>query len=58
LDIEKAFNTTLQPLLLYEFKKLKFSASISKLSGSFPSNIKFSVPVKGEKPASRELKGG
>jgi hypothetical protein len=34
LDIEKAFDTTWQPGLLYKWSKLQFSTSLFKLIGS------------------------
>jgi hypothetical protein len=35
LDIEKAFDTTWQPGLLYKLSKLQFLTSLIKLIGSF-----------------------
>jgi hypothetical protein len=43
LDIEKAFDTTWHPGLLYKLPKLNFSASLVKLISSFFSNRKFSL---------------
>jgi hypothetical protein len=43
LDIEKAFDTTWHPSLLYKLSKLEFSAGIIKLISSFLSNRKFSL---------------
>jgi hypothetical protein len=35
LDIEKAFDTTWHPGLLYKLSKLQFSTSLIKLIGSY-----------------------
>jgi hypothetical protein len=50
LDIEKAFDTTWHSGLLYTYmlSTLEFSASFIKLIGSFLSQRKISVSVKGE----------
>jgi hypothetical protein len=48
LGIEKAFDTTWHPGLLYKLSELKFSASLIKLIASFLSNRKFKVSVEGE----------
>jgi hypothetical protein len=41
LDIEKAFDTTWHPGLLYKLSKMEFSTSLIKLIGSFLSKRKF-----------------
>jgi hypothetical protein len=46
--IEKAFDTTWQPGLLYKLSKLEFSISFIKLINFFLSQRKFSVSVNGE----------
>jgi hypothetical protein len=48
LDIEKAIYTTWNPGLLHKLSQLQFSASITKLIGSFPSVRKFRVSVEDE----------
>jgi hypothetical protein len=48
LDIEKAFDTTWEPGLLYKLSKLQFSTSLIKLIGSFLSQRKFRVSAEGE----------
>jgi hypothetical protein len=48
LDIERAFDTTWQPGLLYKLSKLQFCTSLIKLTGSFLSQRKFRVSVEGE----------
>jgi hypothetical protein len=58
LDIEKTFDTTWHPGLLYNLSKLEFSARIIKLISSFLSNRKFRVSVKGEKSTPREIQAG
>ena len=55
LDIEKAFDTTWHPGLLYKLLKLNFSVSTVKLIRSFLSNRKFKVSVEGEKSKPREI---
>jgi hypothetical protein len=60
LDIEKAFDTTWHPNLLYSYKlyKLKFSTSLIKLLSSFLSERKFRVSVKGEMSMHKEIQAG
>jgi hypothetical protein len=58
LDIEKAFDTTRQPGLLYKLSKLQFSASLIKLIGSFLPKRKFRVSVEGEMSTSRYTQTG
>jgi hypothetical protein len=58
LDIEKAFDTTWHPGLLYKLSKLEFSAQIIKLISSFLSNRKFRVSVEGEMSMPREMQAG
>jgi hypothetical protein len=58
LDIEKAFDTTWHPGLLYKLLKLNFSVSTVKLISSFLSNRKFKVSVEGEMSTPREIQAG
>jgi hypothetical protein len=58
LVIEKAFDTTWNPGLLYKFSKLEFSSGIIKLISSFLSNRKFRFSVEGEMSAPREIQAG
>jgi hypothetical protein len=58
LDIEKAFDTTLQPGLLYRLFKLQFSTSFIKLIGSFLSQRKVRVSVEGEMSTPRYMQAG
>jgi hypothetical protein len=58
LDIEKAFDTTWHPGLLYKLSKLEFSARIIKLISSFLSNRKFRVSVEGKMYTPREIHAG
>jgi hypothetical protein len=58
LDIEKAFDTTWQPGLLYKLSKLQFSTSFIKLIGSFLSQRKFRVSVKGETSTPSSMQAG
>jgi hypothetical protein len=58
LDIEKAFDTTWHHGLLYKLSKLKYSANVIKLLGSFLSQRKFRVPVEGEMSTPREMQAG
>jgi hypothetical protein len=58
LDIEKAFDTTWQPGLLYKLSKLQFSTSLIKLIGSFLSQRKFRVSVQGEMFTPRYMQAG
>jgi hypothetical protein len=55
LDIEKAFDTTWLPGLLYKEPKLEFSNSLIKLIHSFHSECKLSVSVEGEISTPREM---
>jgi len=48
LDIEKAFDTTWHPGLLFNLSKFQFSANLIKLISSFLSNRNFRVTVEGE----------
>jgi hypothetical protein len=58
LDIEKAFDTTWHPGLLYKLAKLQFSTSIIKLISSFLSQRKFRVSVEGELSTPRYMQAG
>jgi hypothetical protein len=58
LDIEKAFDTTWHPGLLYNLSKLGFSNNLLKLLGSFLSQRKFRVSVEGEMSTPREMQAG
>jgi hypothetical protein len=58
LDIEKAFDTTWHPGLLYKLLELTFSASLMKLIASFLSNRKFKVSVEGELSSPRKIAAG
>jgi hypothetical protein len=58
LDVEKAFDTTRQPGLLYKLSKLHFSISLIKLIGSFLSQRKFRVSVEGEMSTPRYMQAG
>jgi hypothetical protein len=55
LDIEKTFETSWQPGLLYKLSKLQFSISLIKLIGSFLSQRKFRVSVEGEMSTPRYM---
>jgi retron-type reverse transcriptase len=57
-DIEKAFDTTWHHGLLYKLSKLKYSANVIKLLGSFLSQRKFRVSVEGEMSTPREMQAG
>jgi hypothetical protein len=58
LAIEKAFDTTWQPGLLYKLSKLQFSTSLIKFIGSFISHRKFRVSVEGEMSTPRYMQAG
>jgi len=58
LNIEKAFDTTWHPGLLYKLSKLHFSANFIKLISSFLTNRKFRVTVEGELSTPREIQAG
>jgi hypothetical protein len=58
LDIEKAFDTTWHPGLVYELSKLEFSTSLIKLISPFLSQRKFRVSVEGEMSLPREIQAG
>jgi hypothetical protein len=58
LDIEKAFDTTWQPGLLYKLSKLQFSTSLIKLISSLLSQRKFRVSVEGEMSTPRYMQAG
>jgi len=55
LDIEKTFDITWNPCLLYKLRDLQFSASIIRLTSSFPSNMKLRVSAEGEMSSSWEI---
>jgi len=58
LDIEKAFDTTWHPGLLYKLSELHFSSTLIKLISSFLSNRKFGVMVEGEMSTPRAIQAG
>jgi hypothetical protein len=58
LDIEKAFDTSWHPGLLYKFTKLNFPARTVKLIRSFLFNRKFYVSVEGELSTPSEIQAG
>jgi hypothetical protein len=58
LDIEKAFDTTWHPGLLYKISKLQFPANLTKLINLFLTNRKFRVSVEGELSTPREIQVG
>jgi len=58
LDIEKAFDATWHPGLLYKLSKFHFSSSLIKLISSFLSNRKFTVMVEDELSTPRDIKAG
>jgi hypothetical protein len=58
LDIGKAFDTTLQPGLLYKLPKLQFSTSFFKLVLSFISQRIFRVSIEGEMSTPRYMQAG
>jgi hypothetical protein len=58
LDIEKAFDTTWHPGLLYKLTNLNFPARIIKLVSSFLANRKFRVWVEGDMSTPREIQAG
>jgi hypothetical protein len=58
LDIEKAFDTTWQPGLLYKLSKLQFLTSSIKLISSFLSQRKFRVSVQGKMSTPRYVQAG
>jgi hypothetical protein len=55
LDIEKAFDTTCNCVLLYKLSELEFSRSPIKLIASFLTDRKFKVLVEGEFSTSGEI---
>jgi len=57
LDIEKAFDTTWHPGLLYKLIKLNFSVNTVKFN-SFLSDRKFKVSVEGELSSPTEIQAG
>jgi hypothetical protein len=58
LDIEKAFDTTWHPGLLYKLSKLHFPATLIRIIKSYLSNRKFKVSVESELSTSREIQAG
>jgi hypothetical protein len=58
LDIEKAFDTTWYPGLLYKLSELWFLARLIKLTSSFLTNIRFKVSVEGELSSPRKIVAG
>jgi retron-type reverse transcriptase len=58
LDIEKTFDTTWHPVLLYKLSKLQFSNNLIKLISSFLTQRKFRVSVEGEASTPRYMQSG
>jgi hypothetical protein len=58
LDIEKAFDTTWHPGLLYKLSKLQIPTNLIKLINSYVTNRKFRVSVEGELSTPREIQAG
>jgi hypothetical protein len=58
LDIEKSFDTTLQPGLLYKLHKLNFSENLIKLISSFLSMRKLTIFSKGKMFTPTEILAG
>jgi hypothetical protein len=58
LDIEKAFDSTWHPGLLYKLSELHFSPSLIKLINSFLSHRKFRVMYEGELSTPRNIQEG
>jgi hypothetical protein len=58
LDIEKAFDNTWQPGLLYKLPNLEFSASLIRLISSFLSQRKFRVSVECEMSMPKKMQAG
>jgi hypothetical protein len=58
LDIEKAFDTTWPPGLLYKLSKLQFSTNLINLISSFLSQRKFRVSVEGKLFTPRYMQAG
>jgi hypothetical protein len=58
LDIEKAFDTTWHPGILYKLSEFEFSSSLIKVIASFLTNRKFKVLVEGEVSTPREIAPG
>jgi hypothetical protein len=58
VDIEKAFDTTSHPGVLYKLSELQFSISFIKLIASFLTNRKFKVSVEGELSSLRKVAAG
>jgi hypothetical protein len=57
LDIEKAFDITWHPGLLYKLSKLEFPTSLIKLISSFLSQRKFRVSVEDEMSTPSQTSG-
>jgi hypothetical protein len=58
LDIEKSFDTTWHPGLIYKLSKLEFSTSLIQLISSFLVQRKFRVSVEGKMSTPKEMKVG
>jgi hypothetical protein len=56
LDIEKTFDATWNPHLIYKLSKLGFYTSLIKLISSFLSQRKFRISVESEMSTPREMK--
>jgi hypothetical protein len=57
-DIEKAFDTTWNPGLLYKLPELQFPISLIKLIASFLTKRKFKVSVEGKLSSPRKVEAG
>jgi hypothetical protein len=58
LDIEKAFDNTWHPGLLYKLSNLEFSTSLVRLISSFLSQRKFRVSVECEMSVPKKMQAG
>jgi hypothetical protein len=58
LDIEKAFDKTWHPGLVYNLSELQFPINLIKLIASFLTNRKFKVSVEGELSSPKKVAVG
>jgi hypothetical protein len=58
LDIEKAFEATWHPGLLYKLSKLQLSVNLIKITSSYISHRRFRVSVEGEISTPTEIEAG